>query len=194
VALLCALPRCRAAPQGPQLDLPITFWADVDGLTKDIISPRTRCPPSKSCPPAVRQASDTASSLTRYCRKQSESSAAGEAVIVWERCAAEQSSEWLLVQPYYKDPSKIVHRFEHLLPLAQASKHEQSLPDWAALAPYPRQWKKLVCVPDGSAFETATPLEHYHEVSSGANWYSQQAHARLTLSAGRNAQDPRAPK
>ena len=36
--MLSAVHRGRAAPQAPQLDLPTTFWADVDDLTKKVKS------------------------------------------------------------------------------------------------------------------------------------------------------------
>lgn len=184
VVLLLSAPRCRAAPSPPQLDLPATFWADLDDQLKDIVSPRTRCPPSKSCPPTAREDSDTASALIRYCSRDSTAGAAGAAggvgpsrpsggAVEWTRCAEGQPSDWLLLQPYYK-AGRIVHRFEHLFPFArQDGKHLQSLPNWAQLAPYPREWITLVCAPSGSALESDAPLDIYHEVDDASAWGSR---------------------
>ena len=67
----------------------------------------------------------------------------------WTRCSDGQSSDWLLLQPYYK-AGRIVHRFEHLLSFTHEGKHEPSLPAWGQLAPYPREWTRLVCAPTRS--------------------------------------------
>lgn len=171
--LLLSMPRCRAKPQPPQLDLPATFWADLDDPAKDILSPRTRCPPSKTCPPVAREASDTASALIRYCPRASTAGAAvgagaADGASEWTRCSIGQSSDWLLLQPFYK-AGRIVHRFEHLLSFTYESKNEPSLPAWAQLAPYPREWTRLVCAPAGSALESDAPLDVYHEVGSSAS-------------------------
>lgn len=176
--LLLSMPRCRAKPQPPQLDLPATFWADLDDPAKDILSPRTRCPPSKTCPPVAREASDTASALIRYCPRASTAGAAvgagaADGASEWTRCSIGQSSDWLLLQPFYK-ADRIVHRFEHLFPFArQDGKHLQSLPNWAKLAPYPREWITLVCAPSGSTLESDAPLDIYHEVDDASAWGSR---------------------
>jgi hypothetical protein len=82
--------RCRAAPSPPQLDLPATFWADLDDQLKDIVSLRTRCPPSKSCPPTAREDSDTASALIQYCSRDSTASATA-----WRAMPRELARAWM---------------------------------------------------------------------------------------------------
>ena len=162
--MLCALlPTAEAAKLDLQLDLPSTFWADVDNPLKDVISPGTRCPPRQSCPPAARVASNSASALRRYCAS---ATAEGE----WVACADSAPSEWLLLQPHYKD-GVVTHRFEHLLPQEHfdvESDHELSLVDWKMLAPFPREWSKFVCVSGEMETATTQSLKVYSEAS--AQW------------------------
>ena len=65
--LLLLLPAFAAACTAPKLDLPLTFWDDVDDRTRDTVSPNAK--------------GSTPAALRRFCPST-------EAVGRWNLCAA----------------------------------------------------------------------------------------------------------
>ncbi len=102
--LLIRLGAAGAAASTPALPAgyPPTFWDDIDDPLKDIVSAGPR-------PIALR----------RYCPS--------DAAADWVRCADDQPSDWLLLQPHGKPPGSAERErgFSALLPLAAEGKAKE---------------------------------------------------------------------